>query len=202
MQDAMRSVFSSARSACLAVVLLGTPVAAISQDASAAVDPLQTDILQAYGVLVGAWRPDPASLSDVLRRWRSENNISENWVEFAWGADRQWMLFGDWQRKDGANRHAGAGLVAYDPASHRVMFTEHSIRGASIVGTLERISPTEIVRDIVVSRTDRDWRQIDRWVWKAGNETCFDWFTTYVNGDTRSEQPPSRWCRMPTTTTP
>lgn len=194
MQDAIGSLFL--RGLCLAIALFSAPVAAKAQEADANADPLQTDILQSYEVLIGTWRPDPTSLPDALRRWRTENNISENWVEFSWGADRQWIRFGDWQRKAGADRHAGEGLVAYDPAGHRVMFTEHSIRGAAIVGTLERISPTEIVRDIVISRTDGDWRQIDRWVWIAGDQTCFDWSITYVNRSTRNEQPPTRWCRM------
>lgn len=190
----MRSLFF--KSACLAIALLGVPVAATAQESQAETDPLQTDILRAYEVLIGAWRPDPASLPDGLRQWRAESRISENWVEFSWGADRQWMEFGDWQRKNDANRHAGAGLIAYDPAGHRVMFTEHSIRGASVLGFIERISPTEIIRDIVISRTDRGWRQIDRWVWNQEDDSCFDWSITYISGDRRNEQPATRWCRV------
>lgn len=181
--------------ACLALALLCLPIAANAQQTQRT-DPLQTDILLGYEVLIGAWRPDPAALPDGLRQWRAENNISENWVEFSWGPEQQWMRFGDWQRKDGVNRHAGAGLVAYDPAGHRVMFTEHSIRGASVIGTLARVSPTEIVRDIVISRTDRSWRQIDRWVWTDGDDRCFNWSISYINGANRTEQPATRWCRM------
>jgi len=195
MQRRLISAIVKASGACLAIALLCVPVAANAQ-ATQRTDPLQTDVLRDYEILIGAWRPDPAALPDGLRQWRAENNISENWVEFSWGPEQQWMHFGDWQRKDDANRHTGAGLVAYDPAGDRVMFTEHGIRGASVLGTLDRVSPTEIVRDIVVARTDRQWRQIDRWVWNAGDDACFDWSITYINGENRTEQPATRWCRM------
>jgi hypothetical protein len=181
----------------IGAALLGLAGTAQAQQNGEAVDPLQTEELEAYAVLIGRWHPDPDSLSDGVRQWREENGISDNWIEFGWGSERQWMRFGDWQRRNGEDRHAGAGLVAYDPARLTVMFTEHSIRGASVVGTLERVSPTEIVRDIVVTRTDTRWRQIDRWVWTAEeDEACFEWTATYINAQGRNEGPANRWCRM------
>src|SRR5690606_38999783 len=146
----------------------------------------------------GKWHPDPTSLSKGLKQWRNDNGIADNWIEFSWGSDRQWMRFGDWQRKAGKDLHTGTGLVAYNPAVHRIVFTDHGIRGAMVAGTLERISPTEIVRDIVVSRTDTSWRQIDRWEWPSDSNDCFDWTTTYINAQDRNVSEPNRWCRMDT----
>ena len=181
----------------VAVLLFGAAVSAQAQQNDAR-DPLQTDQLEQHAILIGKWHPDPASLSKGFRQWRNDNGIADNWIEFSWGSDRQWILFGDWQRKADKDRHTGAGVIAYDPAGHRIAFTEHGIRGAMVAGTLERVSPTEIVRDIVVSRTDTSWRQIDRWVWSSESNDCFDWTTIHINAQGRNVSEPNRWCRMDT----
>lgn len=181
----------------LTALLLSAATSTLAQPNDNASDPLQTDQLEGYAILIGKWHPNPASLSKGFKQWRKDNDISDNWIEFAWGSDHQWMLFGDWQRKAGKDRHTGAGLIAYDPAGLRIAFTEHGIRGAMVSGSLERVSPTEIIRDIVVSRTDRSWRQIDRWVWSSDNKDCFDWMTTFINAEGRNESESNRWCRMP-----
>ncbi len=169
------------------------PVSAQAQEQE--IDPLQTEILDEYQILTGRWYPDPATLPEAERKWRTENNVTDNWIEFSWGSDRQWMVFGDWQIKDGKTRHSGAGLVAYDPSGHRVLFTEHGIRGASVLGTLSKPKENEIVRDIVVTRTDKSWRQIDRWTWDTEDANCFNWSATYITGDEQSVGVPKKWCR-------
>ncbi|MGB5723058.1 MAG: hypothetical protein WBM39_01480 [Parasphingorhabdus sp.] len=168
---------------------------ASAQTQEPAIDPLQTEILEKYGILAGQWHPDPASLPEAEKKWRTENNVTDNWIEFSWGSDHQWMVFGDWQMKDGETKHSGAGLVAYDPSGHRVLFTEHGIRGASVLGTLSKPSENEIVRDIVVTRTDKSWRQIDRWIWDGKDPQCFIWSATYITGDKHSEGTSKKWCR-------
>ena len=167
------------------------------QAQEAKTDPLQTKILEDYKVLVGTWHPDPSSLSDSAKEWQKKNNIEDNWINFSWGPDHQWMNFGDWQRKSGQDQKSGAGLIAYDPSGHRIMFTEHGIRGASVLGTLSRPSSDVIIRDIVVTRTDRSWRQIDRWVWNTGSPDCFNWSTTYLSSDKRNQGKAKKWCRKP-----
>lgn len=181
----------------LTALLLGATVGALAQQNGDAPEPLQTDNLEEFEILIGKWHPDPTSLSKGFKQWRNDNGITDNWIEFGWGSDHQWMLFGDWQRKADKDRHTGAGLIAYDPAEYRIVFTEHGIRGAMVAGTLERVSPTEIVRDIVVTRTDTSWRQIDRWVWSSNNNDCFDWTTTNINAQGRNAGESNRWCRMP-----
>lgn len=181
----------------LAALLFGVAMSTLAQQNDDKPDPLQTDKLEEFAILIGKWHPDPNSLSGGFKQWRKDNGITDNWIEFAWGSDHQWMLFGDWQRKANKDRHTGAGLIAYDPAGYRIVFTEHGIRGAMVAGTLERVSPTEIVRDIVVTRTDTSWRQVDRWVWSVDTNDCFDWTTTYINAQGQNTGETNRWCRMP-----
>jgi hypothetical protein len=165
------------------------PIAA-AQD----LDPLQTDVLSSFEMLEGEWHMDYSQLPEDARAAQAEQGVSGNHVTFAYGTDRQWMEFGDYQTLNGTVRHTGAGLIAFSPQDQHVTFLEHGARGASVMGTLEMVSESVFERSIVVARTDRSWRQVDRWEFDADG-ACFTWTSRFARNGATSDGEPRRWCR-------
>lgn len=157
-------------------------------------DPLQTDILSDFEMIEGEWHMDYEQLSEEARAAQTGRGVSGNHITFTYGTDRQWMEFGDFQTLNGSVRHTGSGLIAFSPRDQHVTFLEHGARGASVTGTLKKVSDRVFERSITVARTDRSWRQVDRWEFDSDG-TCFTWTSRFARNGETSDGSPRRWCR-------